>query len=185
MRNDKRIIKMIFAVVVALMVGMFINDRHIANNYQNYENAEVIRILAVDAFKVEDEKLVVNNNLNNEDLLRLNQNDQYFGNLDKAIGYKFDNEMIKKDYYEVYNQKKAKRVENKEVKNPNLAERVYIAIKNNDDQMRNEINKEMENINVEEINVEKFKKDNKKMVINHAVIMAMAVVIVFMMVFLV
>lgn len=184
MKNDKRIIKVIFAIAVALVVGMFINNKNVENNYQNYENAEVVRLLAVNALKIEDGKIVVNNDLDNEDLLRLNQNDQHFGNLDNAIDYEFDNEMIQKDYYEVYNQKKAKKAENKEVKNPNLAEKAYIAIKNNDAQMINEINDEVKNINIEKLNVKQFKKDNKKMKVNYTLMIGIAIFIIFMLVFL-
>ena len=186
--NDKKFIRLVFTIAFSILALMFLINYNIKKQYEHYENATnatIIRLITSDAFKTKDNKLIVNENLNDNHLLHLKEHDPRYGFLDKTINYQFDDEMVQKDYYEIYNIKKALKINNKHVENPNLAERTYLAIKYDDKKMIDEINNEIKDININKLNTKQFKKDNLKLSINCIIIVLMFALIIFMLVFIV
>lgn len=186
--NDKKFIRLVFTIAFSILALMFLINYNIKKQYEHYENATnatIVRLINTEVLKTQDNKLIVNENLNDNHLLHLKQHDARYSFLDKTINYQFDDEMVQRDYYEIYNIKKALKVNNKHIENPNLAERTYLAIKYNDKEMINEINNEIKDININKLNTKQFKKDNLKLSINCIIIVFMFALIIFMLVFIV
>lgn len=183
--NDKKFIRLVFTIAFSILALMFLINYNIKKQYEHYENATIVRLINTEVLKTKDNKLIVNENLNDDHLLHLKEHDARYGFLDKTINYQFDDETVQKDYYEIYNIKKALKINNKHVENPNLAERTYLAIKYDDKEMIDEINNEIKDININKLNTKQFKKDNLKLSINCIIIVLMFALIIFMLVFIV
>ena len=186
--NDKKFIKLVFTIAFSILALMFLINHNIKKQYEHYENATnatIVRLITTDVLKTKNNKLIVNEKLSDDHLLHLKQHDTHYGFLDKTINYQFDDEMVQRDYYEIYNIKKAVKVNNKHVENPNLAEKTYLAIKYNDENMINEINEEIKDIDVNTLNIKQFKKTNLILSINYIIIVFIFALIIFMLVFIV